>query len=101
MEYVDVDLELTKWKGTIKVPTFFTFLQLIQWEKAVKTLDGENINLSAMYENVLPVLCEFIVEWNVEKLPNKVTPEDFPGDAALLTRITDIISKVFDSTQTI
>lgn len=102
MELTEYVSTVPKWAGTIKLPSYMTFPDLVRWEKVVKAIEGsETKDLSLMYDQVVPFLCYFVKEWNIDRLPGQVTPEEFPGSAELLNWLMECINAVFTATNEI
>jgi hypothetical protein len=54
-----------------------------------------------MVDYVLPFMCEFVMEWHIDGLPEAMTVDDLPGDPAMLSWLIDIVNKVFEKTTAI
>ena len=102
MELLRFESPVARWQGYIMVRSYLNFPTLARWEKVVGSLgDGANPSLSAMVENILPFVCEFVDEWHMDSLPEKMTVEDLPGSPELLNWLVNVINEVFEHTTTI
>lgn len=95
-----------RWPGRIYLPDYLTFPALLEWEKAIKHLqsgpDGKtNVDMESLYTHVLPVIMNVVVKWELEGLPEKMTPETFPGSAELLNWLTNCVTELFSNTNEI
>jgi hypothetical protein len=99
-ELKEYQLNLKNWPGYVLTPGYFSFPELVKWEKAVRAIEGqETKDLELMYTSIVPFICDFVTEWHVDRLPaGKLTPEEFPGDASFLSRTIEIVNAVFVST---
>ena len=94
-----IESPLVKWQGYIVVPQYLNFRRLAEWESAIRSLgeDGSS-NLFKMTDTVLPFICDFVLEWHIEKLPEKLTPDDFPGSVTFLNWLIETINEIFEIT---
>lgn len=91
-----------RWQGYILTKGYLTFPVLARWEKVVNSIGGaEEQNLQKMVDHVLPFMIEFVDEWHLDSLPEKMTIADLPGDPQLLSWLVDTINVIFENTTTI
>ena len=96
-DLVRFDSPSKRWPGYIMVRSYLTFPALVKWEKAVSKV-GDNQDLASTVENVLPFLLNFVNEWHLEGLPERITMDDFPGDPTLLNWLVTTVNDIFTST---
>lgn len=95
-----------RWPGKIYLPEYLSFPDLLEWEKAMKSLqsgpDGKTqVDMVGLYNHVLPVIMKMVVKWELEGLPEDLTPEKFPGSAELLNWLTNCVTDLFGTTNEI
>lgn len=79
-----IDSPVKRWPGKVYLPPYMPFEQLLAWEEAMQGLQGNANNLRAVAAIALPLVCDLVVRWEIEGLPEKVTPQTFPGTAELV-----------------
>ena len=98
-----VDSTDPRWPGHVMIPDYLNYKALVAWETALdraKTVSELETTKgsSSFFLELLPVACSIILEWHIEGLPEKVTPDNFPASTKLLAFTTGIVSDLYTST---
>ena len=77
-----VESPVEKFPGVVELSEPFTMPQALAWERAIRemaSLEDEDKTILEFDNLILPVIFEMVEKWNIEGLPENVTPETFPA----------------------
>ena len=89
------------WPGKIFTGTYLTFPQLVAWEKALSRatkLKESTESLYEFYAELLPSAITLIKKWEIERLPENVTYENFPASPRLVAWLVETITDLYEKT---
>ena len=79
--------------GEVVIPSRLTMPQVMAWEAATNEQaefiqklteeKRERFTFSEIDRIFTPILCELVEEWHIEGVPDKPTPDTFPGSPRL------------------
>jgi hypothetical protein len=79
-----IESPVKRWPGTITLPDYLTYPQVVAFRKAVAEAKGlgEDAQLDVYNYAMLPGLCICVERWDIAGLPEHVTAETFPAAPA-------------------
>ena len=91
---------VAKWPGRIVTGEYITYPELVEFEAALDMAKGlgENSRAHAFYQSLLPAACKIVRKWEIQGLPENVTPDNFPGSLELVAWVVESISDLYKIT---
>ena len=94
------DITAKGWRGKIYLPEYLTWAAMLQWERAIEEARvlGETASLGEFYDKLLPVAIGIITKFEIAKLPEPVTRENFPASPQFVKQIVEAITDLYSLT---
>jgi len=103
-----IESPVKRWPGTITLPEYLTYPQVVAFRKAMAEAKGlgDDAQLDVYNYTLLPGLCACVEAWSIMGLPDKVTAEIFPAtparaSASLLAWLISQVIEIFKDAEEI